>query len=134
MPKASHDGLALSLEEEVALRHLARVRCFLFPGAGFGILGYPKWGSFGFAVLWAVTVSVTLLAFFPSPLSWAGFVGATVLSQGFWATEYFAVRKLPVLESRSHNLASRHFGVVTVVTYITLFIATAYAGYRVQFG
>ena len=134
MPKASHDGSALSLEEEVALRQRARVRCFLFPGAGFGILGYPRWGTIGFAVLWAVTVSVTLLAFFPSPLSWAAFVGTTVFSQGFWAMEYFAVRKLPVLENRSQNLASRHFGVVIAVTYVALFIATAFAGYRVQFG
>ena len=133
MPKASHET-AVSLEEETALRQRARVRCFLFPGAGFGILGYPGWSTFGFAVLWAVTVSVTLLAFFPNPLSWAGFVGTTVLSQGFWATEYYAVRKLPILENRNQNLSSRHFGIVTVVTYLALFVATAYAGYHIQVG
>jgi hypothetical protein len=128
---ASH-AAALTPEDEAALRRRARVRCFLFPGAGFGILGYPGWSTFGFSVLWAVTVSITLLAFFPNPLSWAGFVGCTVLSQGFWATEYFAVRKLPILEQRSHNLASRHFGVVTVVTYVALLIAGACAGYHIQ--
>ena len=133
MPKASHDS-DIRLEEELALRHRARVRCFLFPGAGFGILGYPKWSTFGFIVLWAVTVSVLLLAFFPNPLSWAGFVFCTVLSQGFWATEYYAVRKLPILEHRNNNLSSRHFGVLTVVTYIALFFATAFAGYNIQVG
>jgi hypothetical protein len=131
--EASHAS-AISVEDEVALRRRARVRCFLFPGAGFGILGYPGWATFGFSVLWAVTVSVILLAFYPNPVSWAGFVGCTVLSQGFWATEYYAVRKLPVLEHRTHNLASRHFGPVTIVSYIMLVVAAAYAGYNIQVG
>ena len=134
MPKATHGSSDMTPEEELVLRRRARIRCFLFPGAGFGILGYPKWGTFGFIVLWAVTLSVTLLAFFPNPLSWAGFVGTTVLSQGFWATEYYAVRKLPILEHRSHNLATKHFGLLTAVTYVALLAATAYAGYSIQVG
>jgi hypothetical protein len=126
------EASTLSREEEVDLRRRARVRAFLFPGAGFGMLGYPGWATFGFAVLWAITVSITLLALHPSPISWAAFVGCTVLGNGFWATEYYAVRRLPVLERRRHNLASRHFGIVTVVTYIALAVAAAYAGYNIQ--
>ena len=131
MSEASGMSVA-AVEDESALRQRARVRSFLFPGAGFAILGYAGWSTVGFTVLWAVTVSVTLLAFFPNPMSWFGFVACTVLSNGFWATEYFAVRKLPVLEKRCHNLASRHFGVVTVVSYVALAAAAAYAGYRIQ--
>jgi hypothetical protein len=123
--------LTLPAEEEAALRRRARVRTFLFPGAGFGLLGYPGWATFGFAVLWGITVSITYLALFPSPVSWAAFVGCTVLGQGFWATEYFAVRKLPILDRREHNLATRHFGLVSSISYIALAIAAAYAGYNV---
>jgi hypothetical protein len=120
------------VEDEAALRRRARVRTFLFPGAGFGVLGYSGWCSFGFTVLWALTLSVVWLAFYPSPEAWGAFVGCAVLGNGFFATEYFAVRKLPILDRRQHNLSTRHFGVVAVVSYISLAAAAAYAGFNIQ--